>query len=184
MVVCWRYAEARAFEPFEDEPLPEGKEPNELRIGLFQATGLAVKDKALLWGEGSSDPRISFSVDGTALKCTSETVKKSLDPVWKQVMTLELPKGPAGGLKLQGKCEDVDEVSGADFMGQFEVDLTECLDGQVKRLWRSLEQGNYQCAIKFRWIISRCTRITGSFAHRRLEGRRLGRRRASLAVAI
>ncbi len=117
MVVCWRYAEARAFEPFEDEALPEGKEPNELRIGLFQATGLAVKDKALLWGEGSSDPRMTFTVDGTALKCTSETVKKSLDPVWKQVMTLELPKGPAEGLKLQGKCEDVDEVSGADFMG-------------------------------------------------------------------
>ena len=42
VVVCWRYAEARAFEPFEDEALPEGKEPNELRIGLFQATGLAV----------------------------------------------------------------------------------------------------------------------------------------------
>ena len=62
MVVCWRYAEARAFEPFEDEALPEGKEPNELRIGLFQATGLAVKDKALLWGEGSSDPRMTFSV--------------------------------------------------------------------------------------------------------------------------
>ena len=49
VVVCWRYAEARAFEPFEDEALPEGKEPNELRIGLFQATGLAVKDKALLF---------------------------------------------------------------------------------------------------------------------------------------
>ena len=98
IVVCWRFAEARAFEPFEDEPLPEGKEPNELRIGLFQATGLAVKDKALLWGEGSSDPRMTFSVDGTALKCTSETVKKSLDPTWKQVLTLELPKGPAGGL--------------------------------------------------------------------------------------
>ena len=49
VVVCWRYAEARAFEPFEDEPLPEGKEPNELRIGLFQATGLAVKDNALLF---------------------------------------------------------------------------------------------------------------------------------------
>ena len=49
MVVCWRHAEARAFEPFEDEALPEGKEPNELRIGLFQATGLAVKDKALLF---------------------------------------------------------------------------------------------------------------------------------------
>ena len=49
MVVCWRYAEARAFEPFEDEELPDGKEPNELRIGLFQATGLAVKDKALLF---------------------------------------------------------------------------------------------------------------------------------------
>ena len=138
MVVCWRYAEARAFEPFEDEALPEGKEPNELRIGLFQATGLAVKDKALLWGEGSSDPRMTFSVDGTALKCTSETVKKSLDPTWKQVMTLELPKGPAEGLKLLGKCEDVDEVSGADFMGQFEVDLNDCLDGKVKRLWRSL----------------------------------------------
>ena len=126
---------------------------------------------------------MTFSVDGTALKCTSETVKKSLDPVWKQVMTLELPKGPAEGLKLQGKCEDVDEVSGADFMGtasarlrvgpstcacsiyrasatpgcrtsprrrcdgcltlshagQFEVDLNDCLDGTVKRIWRSLE---------------------------------------------
>ena len=53
---------------------------------------------------------MTFTIDGTALKCTSETVKKSLDPTWKQVMTLELPKGPAGGLKLQGKCEDVDEV--------------------------------------------------------------------------
>ena len=49
VVVCWRHAEARAFEPFEDEALPDGKEPNELRIGLFQATGLAVKDKALLF---------------------------------------------------------------------------------------------------------------------------------------
>ena len=54
-------------------------------------------------------------------------------------MTLELPKGPAGALVLKGKCEDVDEVSGADFMGQFEVDLNECLDGTVKRIWRSLE---------------------------------------------
>ena len=126
-----------------------------------------------------------FEVPGTALKCTSETVKKSLDPVWKQVMTLELPKGPAGGaLVLKGTCEDVDEVSGADFMGQFEVDLTECLDGKVKRLWRSLEQGNYQCAIKFRWLISRCTRLTGSFAHRRLEGRSVGRRRACAPVAL
>ena len=115
--------ETVAVRPAAVEALPDGKEPNELRIGLFQATGLAVKDKALLWGEGSSDPRMTFSVDGTALKCTSETIKKSLDPTWKQVMTLELPKGPAGGLKLQGKCEDVDEVSGADFMGQFEVDL-------------------------------------------------------------
>ena len=99
-------------------------------------------------------------------------------------MTLELPKGPAGALVLKGKCEDVDEVSGADFMGQFEVDLTECLDGKVKRLWRSLEQGNYQSAIKFRWIISRCTRLTGSFAHRRLEGRSVGRRRACAPVAL
>ena len=90
------------------------------------------------WGEGSSDPRITFEVPGTALKCTSDTVKKSLDPTWKQVMTLELPKGPTGGLKLLGKCEDVDEVSGADFMGQFECDLNECLDGKVKRLWRTL----------------------------------------------
>ena len=49
LVVCWRYSEARAFSPFEDEELPRDKEPNELRIGLFQATGLAVKDKALLF---------------------------------------------------------------------------------------------------------------------------------------
>lgn len=137
VVVCWRHSAARAFAPFEDEAVPEGKQPNELRIGLFQATGLAVKDPALLWGEGSSDPRVTFSVG--ALNCTSQTVKKSLDPTWKEVMTLELPRGPAGTLVLEGLCEDVDEVSGADFMGQFTVDLAECVDGQVKRLWRSLE---------------------------------------------
>ena len=104
---------------------------------------------------------MTFSVDGTALKCTSETVKKSLDPTWKQVMTLELPKGPAEGLKLLGKCEDVDEVwrrrprrlpdaidaiscdgrsrrSPARISWVVKLGLTECLDGKVK-LWRTLQ---------------------------------------------
>ena len=72
MVVCWRYAEARAFEPFKDEPLPEGKEPNELRIGLFQATGLAVKEKG---------KRKKQKKSGTSANIKTSTIRSNLGRV-------------------------------------------------------------------------------------------------------
>ena len=98
MVVCWRHAEARAFEPFEDEPLPEGKEPNELRLALVQARGLEIKDKNLLSKGGSSDPFASFEViggDTTSKKpFKSQTKYKTLCPRWNELFQARARRPP------------------------------------------------------------------------------------------
>ena len=144
VVVCWRYDPARDFSPFDDDDEAEhaGKEPNELRIGLFQATGLAIKDKNLLSKGGSSDPRVTFTVPGTHLKAVSACKKKTLDPVWKEVLVLPLPRGPTPEPpRLVGHCEDVDEVTSADSMGEFSVDLGPLQDRKVRRIWGKLAKG-------------------------------------------
>ena len=97
-------------------------------------------------------------------------------------------EGPAGGaLVLKGKCEDVDEVSGADFMGQFEVDLTGGSDGSSAALAvidaAHGEGRGLQCAIRSQLDNSRldfCPFDGFVDEHEGdcVEGRRLGRRRA------
>ena len=55
---------------------------------------LAVKDKAVLYGAGSSDPRVRFKVTGTKdLHCTSKCIKKSLDPSWRETFSLPTNEG-------------------------------------------------------------------------------------------
>ena len=47
----WRYNPELDFDPYPDselKPAYENKEPNELRLALVQARGLAIKDKNLL----------------------------------------------------------------------------------------------------------------------------------------
>ena len=87
-----------------------------------------MKDKAVLYGAGSSDPRVRFKVTGTKyLSCSSKCIKKSLDPSWRETFSLPLTKDYAedekpidfgvNGPILEVTCEDVDAVSSADFMG-------------------------------------------------------------------
>ena len=82
----------------------------------------------MLYGAGSSDPRVRFKVTGTKyLSCSSKCIKKSLDPSWRETFSLPLTKDYAedekpidfgvNGPILEVTCEDVDAVSSADFMG-------------------------------------------------------------------
>ena len=114
------------------DPTHADKDPNELRIALVQGRSLAVKDKAVLYGAGSSDPRVRFKVTGTKyLSCSSKCIKKSLDPSWRETFSLPLTKNYAedekpidfgvNGPILEVTCEDVDAVSAADFMGELNV---------------------------------------------------------------
>ncbi|KAJ1459878.1 hypothetical protein M885DRAFT_425592, partial [Pelagophyceae sp. CCMP2097] len=89
-----------------------GEKPNELCVALVQGRDLAVKDKNLVSKGGSSDPVVRF-VAGD-LKFESTVLKKSLNPVWKEVFVQ-----PFSGDEetLQVIVEDWDEVTQRDFMG-------------------------------------------------------------------
>ena len=55
-------------------------------------------------------------------------------------MRLAFPRRPGKEpMKLICTCEDWDEVSGSDFMGQFSVDLDELKDQKVLKKWFKLE---------------------------------------------
>ena len=56
------------------------KTPNVLRICLVRARGIKVMDKKLFGKGGSSDPFVTFSLDGEVRKSTVQ--KKSLRPTW------------------------------------------------------------------------------------------------------
>ena len=65
-----------------------------------------------------SDPRCTFELTGVDDPWKSHTVKKCLDPKFHEqfVRLLDVP-GDGSSPSLTVTCEDVDEVSGADFMG-------------------------------------------------------------------
>ena len=89
----------------------------------MSALGLAVADKNLLSAGGSSDPYLSFKLEGSTLKPFKTAVKKkSLDPVWHEQFARSITPAKEP-MKLVCTCEDWDEVSGSDFMGQFSVEL-------------------------------------------------------------
>ena len=55
------------------------------------------------------------------------------------LMRLVFPRRPSKEpMKLVCTCEDWDEVSGSDFMGQFSVDLDELKDQKVLKKWFKL----------------------------------------------
>jgi len=86
----------------------------------------------VLYGAGSSDPRVRFKVTGTKdLHCASKCIKKSLDPSWRETFSLPLTKDYSedekpidfgiNGPILEVTCEDIDTVSSADFMGELNL---------------------------------------------------------------
>jgi len=151
VVVDWRHNPSRAFTPFENDVACDS-EPNELRIGLFQAAGLKIMDHNLLSKGGSSDPRVAFSVRHTSFKAVSTAQKLTLEPIWKEIFILDVPRGPME-MVLDCVCEDVDALSAADLMGKCEVDLSTLADKKIKRLWLPLgeEAGALELVLHWRY---------------------------------
>ena len=130
------YNPVTAFDPFA--PSETEGEPNELRIGLGRARDLPAMDKALV-GKSSSDPRCTFTVDGTAIKLQSSTKKSTLTPTWKETFEVGLPKGPPETKwQLTIDMEDWDRVSASDFMGRVTVDLEPLADQAIVKGWYPL----------------------------------------------
>ena len=69
----------------------------------------AIADKNLLSKGGSSDPRCTFQLTGVDEPWRSHTIKKCLDPKWKEqfVRLLDVP-GDGTSPSLTVTCEDVD----------------------------------------------------------------------------
>ena len=89
---------------------------------------------------GSSDPFLTFALEGSSLKpFKTKPKKKSLDPVWHEQFARSITPGKEP-MKLVCTCEDWDEVSGSDFMGQFSVDLDSLKDQKVLKKWFKLSE--------------------------------------------
>ena len=73
----------------------------------------AIADKNLLSKGGSSDPRCTFQLTGVDEPWKSHTIKKCLDPKWKEqfVRLLDVP-GDGTSPSLTVTCEDVDGLCG------------------------------------------------------------------------
>jgi len=103
--------------------------PNELCVAVVRARGLLAVDKALMGGEGTSDPQLTLEVDGFVVKTTC--IRKNLNPIWREVLRLPLPvrlptKPDKAGdeereesrARLVVSVEDVDLMGENDFMGR------------------------------------------------------------------
>jgi len=125
------------FDPFlSDDEFPEAS-PNELRIGLVRGSDLAVKDKPIFSGVGSSDPRVRFTILGTNNKCISTTKRKTLEPVWHEIFIL--PFDPQVKSTLLVRCEDWDEISACDKMGYCKIELESYARPRRTRQWYTLK---------------------------------------------
>ena len=141
LILEWCYNPALDFDPFcEEDKYPE-KAPNEVCVGLGRGRHLAIKDKAVLYGEGSSDPRCTLRIDGTELKEVSQVKKTTLNPIWNETFAFPYSRGPDDSQppELLIECEDVDTVSAADFMGLVRVELDPLKDHKRLKKWLPLQ---------------------------------------------
>ena len=124
----------------EEDKYPE-KPPNEVCVGLGRGRHLAIKDKAVLYGEGSSDPRCTLRIDGTELKEVSQVKKTTLNPIWNETFAFPYSRGPDDSQppSLIIECEDVDTITAADFMGLVRVELDPLEDHKRLKKWLPLQ---------------------------------------------
>ncbi|KAH8074107.1 hypothetical protein JL721_2669 [Aureococcus anophagefferens] len=109
------------------------KTPNVLRICLVRARGIKVMDKKLFGKGGSSDPFVTFSLDGEVRKSTVQ--KKSLRPTY-----FEMPCEDVD-LSLLLTMEDYDLAGSNDFMGEVRVEIETFEDRELRRWWINLRGG-------------------------------------------
>lgn len=119
----------------------EQKAPNELHVALGRGRGLVIKDKNTFSKGGSSDPRVQFTIPGSDAKATSTVKRKTLTPCWNEEFVFPLTAGEVNNQPtLAVLCEDYDDLSAADSMGVFEVDLRALgASRKTERKWHDLK---------------------------------------------
>ena len=141
LILEWCYNPELDFDPFCEEDKYPDKAPNEVCVGLGRGRHLAIKDKAVLYGEGSSDPRCTLRIDGTELKEVSQVKKTTLNPIWNETFAFPYSRGPDDSQppSLVIECEDVDTITAADFMGLVRVELDPLKDHKRLKTWLPLQ---------------------------------------------
>lgn len=146
---------SRQFEPFmSDDEFPDAP-PNELRVGLVRGAGLAAVNSKSFFGSGppgTSDPRVKFSIVGSASKdqpsAVSKTMKRTLDPHWQETFELALDPPRLSDdsdltslprFALIACCEHWDEISAGTKMGFVAIDLDDyARRSRRDRAWHEL----------------------------------------------
>ena len=128
----WVYAEARAY--FDDVDDCVFKAPNLLHVALVQARGLRPGDCGLL-RSGSSCPYAVVTL-GTAFVARTETIARTLEPVWKQTFAVKTSPSKES-LVLKVEVWDHKTVGPDDLLGTLEMDLNELLDRKINRAKRA-----------------------------------------------
>lgn len=124
------------YDYFPEEPLHQG-EPNLLMIGVTRGRDLLPMDvqlSSMFKGSTTSDPRASVKIANKTF--TTEMIPKTLEPQWHARFEVQV-EGP--GHQLEVYVEDVDVLSGNDFMGLCSIDLDQYADGKRHRHWHSLK---------------------------------------------
>ena len=143
----WHHNPSLAYDPFEAvDDASRAKAPNELLVAVAQGRNLAIKDKELLGSGGTSDPRAVLRVVGgssspgdPAFAFETKSIKKTLNPRWREVWACPLTAGGPGDAApvLHCRVEDVDALSAADFMGAT-AGIPLPTDSAVFRRWHDL----------------------------------------------
>ena len=124
------------------DPHP-AKAPNELRVVLVRARGSSRWMRARLSKATTSDPRCVLKLSkGSDETFTSATRWKSLNPVWLERFGFLCDDTAENVLRneccLEVTVEDVDEMSGNDFMGLAKVPIAPLADHEPSRAWHKL----------------------------------------------
>ena len=149
LLVQWHHNPALVYDPFEPVAAAlEDKTPNELCVAVAQGRNLAIKDKELLGSGGTSDPRAVLRVVGgssvekdPAYSHTTKSLKKTLNPRWREVYKCQLSAGAEGDAPpvLHCRVEDVDELTSADYMGSIAgINLNDLEPNVISRKWYDL----------------------------------------------
>lgn len=144
-----------SFEAFSDEGgrFPAHLAPNELCVGLVAGRGLSAKHSVggtFTKKKGSSDPRVSFTVEGhPEVAFSSRAAKKTLDPKWAESWTVPLDGGGPPPV-LVGAVSDAGagaEEDGA--MGSFRASLDDFTAKQTRTF--ALEGGSGSAEVAVWW---------------------------------
>ena len=115
--------------------------PNRLRVELIKARNLPVMDKALVVGQGSTDPVATLSFDGVSKKSTVKMT--TLTPEWNEAFLWDVGNAAGGEDEevppLTVVLEDYDRASSNDFIGKVEVSIAPLMGKAPQVRFRALQ---------------------------------------------